>query len=39
MGVAFSSSLLGLAGSLLGFFELQAGGAQNRFVEELELAV
>ena len=37
MGVAFSSSLLGLAGSmLLGFFELQAGGAQNRFVEELE---
>ena len=37
MGVAFSSSVLGLAGSLLlGFLELQAGGAQNRFVEELE---
>ena len=37
MAIAFSSSLLGLAGSLLlGFFELQTGGAQTRFVEELE---
>jgi len=37
MAIAFSSSLLGLAGSLLlGFFELQTGGAQNRFVGELE---
>jgi len=37
MGVAFSSSLFGLAGSLvLGFLDLQAGHAQNRFVNELE---
>lgn len=37
MGVAFSSSLFGLAGSLaLGFLELQAGQAQNRFFGELE---
>ncbi len=37
MGTAFSSSLLGLAGSLvLGFLELQAGQAQNRFYNELE---
>jgi hypothetical protein len=37
MGTAFSSSLLGLAGSLiLGFLELQAGQAQNRFYNDLE---
>jgi hypothetical protein len=37
MGTAFSSSLLGLAGSLiLGFLDLQAGRAQNRFYTELE---
>jgi hypothetical protein len=37
MGVAFSSSLFGLAGSLvLGFLDLQAGQAQNRFYTELE---
>ena len=37
MGVAFSSSLFGLSGSLvLGFLDLQAGHAQNRFVNELE---
>lgn len=37
MGTAFSSSLLGLAGSLvLGFLELQASQAQNRFYNELE---
>jgi hypothetical protein len=37
MGTAFSSSLLGLAGSLvLGFLELQASHAQNRFYNELE---
>lgn len=37
MGTAFSASLLGLAGSLiLGFLELQAGHAQNRFYNELE---
>ena len=37
MGVAFSSSLFGLAGSLIvGFLDLQAGHAQNRFVNELE---
>ncbi len=37
MGVAFSSSLFGLAGSLvLGFYDLQAGHAQNRFYNELE---
>ena len=37
MGTAFSSSLLGLAGSLvLGFLELQASQAHNRFYNELE---
>jgi len=37
MGTAFSSSLFGLAGSLvLGFLELQAGQAQNRFYQDLE---
>jgi hypothetical protein len=37
MGISFSSSLFGLAGSLiLGFLDLQAGGAQNRFANELE---
>ncbi|WP_421875061.1 flagellar motor protein MotA [Pacificispira sp.] len=37
MGTAFSSSLFGLAGSLmLGFLALQAGQAQNRFYNELE---
>jgi hypothetical protein len=37
MGTAFSSSLFGLAGSLaLGFFDLQAGQAQNAFFNELE---
>lgn len=37
MGVAFSSSLLGLAGSLLvGLLELFAGHGQNRFYRELE---
>ena len=37
MGIAFSSSLFGLAGSLvLGFLDLQAGKAQNRFYTELE---
>jgi biopolymer transport protein ExbB/TolQ len=37
MGTAFSSSLFGLAGSLvLGFLELQAGQAHNRFMNELE---
>lgn len=37
MSIAFSSSLFGLAGSLvLGFLDLQAGGAQNRFYNELE---
>jgi hypothetical protein len=37
MGVSFSSSLFGLAGSLvLGFLDLQAGQAQNRFYTELE---
>jgi hypothetical protein len=37
MGTAFSSSLFGLAGSLvLGFLDLQAGQAQNRFHQELE---
>lgn len=37
MGTAFSSSLLGLSGSLiLGFLDLQAGRAQNRFYGELE---
>jgi len=37
MGTAFSSSLFGLAGSLiLGFLELQAGQAHNRFFNDLE---
>lgn len=37
MGTAFSSSLFGLAGSLvLGFLDLQASQANNRFYQELE---
>ncbi|MBB4197423.1 hypothetical protein CCR94_12490 [Rhodoblastus sphagnicola] len=37
MSLAFTSSLFGLAGSLvLGFLDLQAGQAQNRFFIELE---
>jgi hypothetical protein len=37
MGTAFSASLLGLSGSLvLGFLELQASHAQNKFYNELE---
>src|SRR5919106_1644905 len=37
MGIAFSSSMFGLAGSLiLGFLDLQAGHAQGRFYNELE---
>ena len=37
MGIAFSSSLFGLAGSLvLGFLDLQSGQAQNRFYTDLE---
>src|SRR5690606_9548173 len=37
MGTAFSSSLFGLAGSLvLGFLDLQAGRAQTRSYPELE---
>jgi sirohydrochlorin ferrochelatase len=37
MSTAFSASLFGLAGSLvLGFLDLQAGLAQNRFYNELE---
>ncbi|MFO1155683.1 MAG: flagellar motor protein MotA [Rhodospirillales bacterium] len=37
MGTAFSSSLFGLAGSLVvGFLDLQVGQAQNRFYTELE---
>lgn len=37
MGVAFASSLLGLAGSLVvGLLELLAGHGQNRFYRELE---
>ena len=37
MGVAFASSLLGLAGSLVvGLLELFTGQAQNRFYRELE---
>jgi len=37
MGTAFSSSLFGLAGSLvIGFLGLQAGQAQNRFYNDLE---
>ncbi|RYC32432.1 flagellar motor protein MotA [Lichenibacterium minor] len=37
MSVSFTSSLFGLAGSLvLGFLDLQAGQAQNRFYNQLE---
>lgn len=37
MGTAFSSSLFGLAGSLiLGFLDLQVGQAQNTFFNDLE---
>jgi len=37
MGLSFSASLFGLAGSLvLGFLDLQAGQAQGRFYMELE---
>ena len=37
MGTAFSASMLGLAGALvLGFLDLTAGQAQNRFFNELE---
>lgn len=37
MGTAFSSSIFGLAGSLaLGFLDLQASQAQNRFYNEVE---
>ncbi|MBX9698974.1 MAG: flagellar motor protein MotA [Acetobacteraceae bacterium] len=37
MSVAFSSSMLGLAGALvLGFLDLTAGQAQTRFLNELE---
>ena len=37
MSVSFTSSLFGLAGSLiLGFLDLQAGQAQNRFYTEFE---
>ncbi len=37
MGTAFSGSLFGLAGALvLGFLDLTAGQAQNRFFNELE---
>jgi hypothetical protein len=37
MAIAFSSSLFGLSGSLiLGFLDLRAGQAQNRFYNELE---
>jgi hypothetical protein len=40
MSIAFTSSLFGLAGSLiLGFLDLQAGQAQNRFYTELEDAL
>jgi len=37
MGTAFSSSLFGLGGSLvLGFIDIQAGHAQNRFFDDME---
>ncbi len=37
MGLSFSSSLFGLAGSLiLGFLDLKAAQAQNRFYIDLE---
>lgn len=40
MSIAFTSSLFGLAGSLvLGFLDLQVGQAQNRFYTELEDAL
>ena len=40
MSISFTSSLFGLAGSLvLGFLDLQAGQAQNRFYTELEDAL
>jgi hypothetical protein len=40
MSVSFTSSLFGLSGSLiLGFLDLQAGQAQNRFYTELEDAL
>ncbi len=40
MSLAFTSSLFGLSGSLiLGFIDLQAGQAQNRFYTELEDAL
>lgn len=40
MAISFTSSLFGLAGSLvLGFLDLQAGQAQNRFYTELEDAL
>jgi len=40
MAISFTSSLFGLAGSLiLGFLDLQAGQAQNRFYNELEDAL
>ena len=40
MSISFTSSLFGLSGSLiLGFLDLQAGQAQNRFYTELEDAL
>ncbi len=40
MSLAFTSSLFGLAGSLVqGFLDLQAGAAQTRFLAELEDAM
>jgi hypothetical protein len=40
MSISFTSSLFGLAGSLiLGFLDLQGGQAQNRFYTELEDAL
>ena len=37
MGTAFSSSLFGLGGSLvLGFIDIQASHAQNRFFNDME---
>ena len=40
LGTAFASSLLGLAGSLIvGFLEILAGHAQNRFYREIEEAL
>ena len=37
MGTAFSSSLLGLSGALImGFLDIQAGGAQNNFYNGLD---